>query len=172
MGETGPPEVRSRSSARTFANALRIRLSEASSVGPYSRLLLASQPLLFSSAHFGFRHSLPVLLISGALPPLAIALAVWQVSRGKVFGELQETSPVIAQLASQTMARARENPEVAGLHASLFWGKNEDVVNPVDYDRDTRKAFREGHDHFSICKVMVVLRRRRDNRVFVPPVRQ
>jgi len=112
------------------------------------------------------------LLISGALPPLAIALAVWQVSRGKVFGELQETSPVIAQLASQTMARARENPEVAGLHASLFWGKNEDVVNPVDYDRDTRKAFREGHDHFSICKVMVVLRRRRDNRVFVPAVRQ
>jgi pimeloyl-ACP methyl ester carboxylesterase len=130
---------------------LLLDLARGAAPSPHRPLMLAAQPLLFSSAQFGFRHALAVGLFAQSVPFLAAAASIWQMLRGRVYADLDPTSPVLAQLAQQTVNRVNVHGD-NGLRALLYWGAQDNIVNVVDYEVDTRVAFEPDSDHTSVCK--------------------
>jgi pimeloyl-ACP methyl ester carboxylesterase len=130
---------------------LLLDLARGATASKHASLLLASQPLLFSSAHFGFRQALAVTLLAHGIPAMAALTALWQLFRGRVYADLDPASPVLQQLERQTVRRVRRHHE-DNLRALLYWGARDNVVNTVDYDVDVRVAFEADCDHRSVCK--------------------
>ena len=130
---------------------LLLDLSRGASLSPSREVLLAAQPLLFSSAHFGFRQAFAVSLLAHSVSLLSAAFAIWQLVRGRVYADLDPNSPVLAQLERQTVNRVTIHGE-DGLRGRLYWGAKDNVVNTVDYEVDRRIAFELDCDHRSVCK--------------------
>lgn len=119
-------------------------------LSPYSAILLSKPPLLFAPAHRGFSHSLAAMLLIRSIPFLSLATAVWQLSRGKAYEDLQP-GPPLNDLRDDTIALADKGGPAA-LKGRNYWGADENVVHPLDYRIDDRRAFQDEYDHFSICK--------------------
>jgi hypothetical protein len=130
---------------------LMLELVRGAAHSPYAPLLVAASPLLFAPAHFGFRHALAALLIVESIPVLSQLTAIWLLTRGEVYGDVQEGSVVLSELKEQTADFWTTQP-VPALQAQLVWGKEEQIVHVLDYKHDVRVALRPGHDHFSVCK--------------------
>jgi pimeloyl-ACP methyl ester carboxylesterase len=130
---------------------LMLELVKPSKQSPFSHLLLDSNPVLFGSAHSGFQHSMAVMLILQRIPFLDVAVAVWLLKRGSVYPDLQHDSKLLSTLEEQTKD-LWATAKVPAFRPLLAWGKDEQVVNVLDYLRDIRIAYKAQRDHFSICK--------------------
>jgi pimeloyl-ACP methyl ester carboxylesterase len=130
---------------------LMLELVKPSKSSQFRTLLLESNPVLFGSAHSGFQHSMAVMLVLQRVPFLDVAVAVWLLRRGSVYPDLQPDSKVLSSLEEQTKD-LWSTAKVPALRPLLAWGKDEQVVNVIDYLRDIRIAYKEDRDHFSICK--------------------
>ena len=130
---------------------LLLELFKFDKASPYRDLLLDSNPVLFGSAQSGFKHELAVLLIANEIPILNVAAALWLLARGKVYKDLRPESAVLSAIREQTkdLWQTEKRPAFRPL---TVWGKDEQIVHPVDLLRDMRIDFRPGRDHFSICK--------------------
>src|SRR5579885_3470217 len=118
----------------------------------YRNVLLGSTPLLFSPAHFGFKHNQPALMIAQLSRFAVVAASFWQWAWGRVYADLQPSSPILVELKEQTVITYGRDTSVHALPAALFWGQDENVVYAGEYLIDRRRAAEKGYDHFAVCK--------------------
>jgi pimeloyl-ACP methyl ester carboxylesterase len=140
------------SAGAVVVRQLVLELFNGNKYSPYKDLLLNStNPVLFGSAQAGFKHEFAALMIVNRVPFLDVAAAIWLLWRGKVYKDLRPHSAVLTALEGQTKDLWHTD-KCPGFRPLTAWGKDEQIVHPIDYLRDVRIDLRPGRDHFSICK--------------------
>jgi len=113
---------------------------------------LASQPLLFGNALFGFKHSVALWQALAAMPLLSAAAALSTLTVVKVYSEIEANTSFLDDLRGMTKELHDDKHAAPATAAKLYWGEDENIVVLQEMLIDKREKFEPGYDHVSICK--------------------